>query len=239
MAKTTLAAHKIVNQAEWLKERRQLLVQEKEFTRLRDRLSQQRRELPWVKVEKDYVFKGLNGKTPLPELFEGRSQLAVYHFMFDPAWEEGCPSCSFWADGFNAIAVHLNHRDVTMVAISRAPYEKLAAFKQRMGWSFNWYSSGTNDFNYDYHVSFTPEELEGEVDFNFGKLKIDYPEWPGVSVFYRDGKGNVYHTYSTYSRGIDILNPAYNYLDLVPKGRDETEFDFPMTWLRHHDRYEN
>jgi predicted dithiol-disulfide oxidoreductase (DUF899 family) len=238
MVKTSLDTHKIVSQDEWLKARKQLLTQEKEFTRLRDRLSQQRRELPWVKVEKNYVFEGPHGKETLADLFEGRSQLVVYHFMFAPDGKEGCRACSFWADGFNAIGVHLNHRDVTMVAISRAPYEKLEAFKRRMGWNFKWLSSGSNDFNYDYQVSFTAEALENEVEYNYAKRKTDSPDQPGVSVFYRDGKGNIFHTYSAYSRGIDMLNPAYNYLDLVPKGRDEAEFEWPMAWVRYHDKYE-
>jgi predicted dithiol-disulfide oxidoreductase (DUF899 family) len=229
---------KIVSQDEWLEARKHLIIQEKEFTRQRDRLSQQRRQLPWVKVGKNYLFDGLSGKVTLTELFEGRNQLVVYHFMFAPDWEEGCCSCSFWADGFNAIGVHVAHRDVTMVAISRAPIEKLEAFKRRMGWSFKWVSSGNNDFNYDYQVSFTPEELENEVEYNYAQQKTDTPELPGVSVFYRDSEGDVFHTYSAYSRGIDILNPAYNYLDLVPKGRDETELEWPMAWLRYHDQYD-
>jgi predicted dithiol-disulfide oxidoreductase (DUF899 family) len=235
MVKTGQDSHKIVSQDEWLEARKHLLTQEKEFTRLRDRLSQQ----PWVKVAKNYVFAGPHGKETLADLFEGRSQLVVYHFMFAPDWEEGCRSCSFWADGFNAIGVHLNHRDVTMVAISRAPIEKLEAFRRRMGWTFKWLSSGNNGFNYDYHVSFTPEALENEVEFNYAKRKIDEPEWPGVSVFYRDREGNVFHTYSVYSRGIDILNPAYNYLDLVPKGGDEAELEWPMAWVRYHNQYED
>jgi len=235
MVKTGLDTDKIVSQDEWLEARKHLLTQEKEFTRLRDRLSQQRRELPWVKVEKHYVFAGPRGKETLTDLFEGRSQLVVYHFMFAPDWEEGCGSCWFWADGFNGIGVHVNHRDVTLVAISRAPIEKLEAFKRRMGWNFKWLSSGNNDFNYDYQVSFTPEALENEVEYNYGKQKTDTSDLPGVSVFYRDREGNIFHTYSAYSRGIDILNPAYNYLDLVPKGRDEAELEWPMAWLRYHD----
>jgi predicted dithiol-disulfide oxidoreductase (DUF899 family) len=238
MVKTGLDTHKIVSQDEWFEARKHLLTQEKEFTRLRDRLSQQRRELPWVKVKKNYVFAGPRGKETLADLFEGRSQLVVYHFMFAPDWEEGCRSCSFWADGFNAIGVHVNHRDVTMVAISRAPIEKLEAFKRRMGWNFKWLSSGNNDFNYDYQVSFTPEALENEVGYNYAKQKTDTSDLPGVSVFYQDSEGNIFHTYSAYSRGIDILNPAYNYLDLVPKGRDEAELEWPMAWLRYHDQYE-
>jgi predicted dithiol-disulfide oxidoreductase (DUF899 family) len=229
--------HKIVSPEEWLAARNQFLTQEKEFTRLRDQLSRERRELPWVKVEKNYVFDGPGGKITLAELFEGRSQLVVYHFMFAPDWEEGCPSCSFWADSFNGVGVHLNHRDVTMIAISRAPSAKLEAFKRRMGWSFKWLSSGNNDFNHDYQVSFTPEELEGQVEYNYVKQETDNLEWPGVSVFFKDGDGSVFHTYSCYSRGIDILNVAYNYLDLVPKGRDEADLDFSMSWLDYHDKY--
>jgi predicted dithiol-disulfide oxidoreductase (DUF899 family) len=239
MVKRGLDTHKTVTQGEWLEARKHLLTQEKEFTRLRDRLSQQRRELPWVKVEKNYVFEGPRGKETLADLFEGRSQLVVYHFMFAPDWEEGCRSCSFWADGFNAIDLHLNQRDVTLVAISRGPIEKLEAFKRRMGWNFKWLSSGNNDFNYDYQVSFTPEALENEVEYNYGKQKTDTSDLPGVSVFYQDSKGNLFHTYSAYSRGIDILNPAYNYLDLVPKGRDEAELEWPMAWLGYHDQYED
>jgi predicted dithiol-disulfide oxidoreductase (DUF899 family) len=234
-----LDSHKIVSQEEWLEARKRLLTQEKESTRLRDRLSQQRRELPWVRVEKNYIFDGVPGKETLADLFEGRSQLVVYHFMFAPDWKEGCRSCSFWADGFNAIGVHVIHRDVTMVAISRAPIEKLEAFKRRMGWTFKWVSSGNNDFNYDYQVSFTPQEFENEVEYNYTQQKTDTPDLPGVSVFYRDSSGDIFHTYSAYSRGIDILNPAYNYLDLVPKGRDEGELEWPMAWLRYHDQYES
>jgi predicted dithiol-disulfide oxidoreductase (DUF899 family) len=229
--------HKVVTPAEWIAARKELLSKEKELTRLRDQLSRQRRELPWEKLEKDYIFDSPEGKQSLADLFEGRSQLVVYHFMFAPDWEEGCPSCSFWADNFNGIGVHLNQRDVTMVAISRAPVEKLEVFKKRMGWNFKWVSSYNNDFNYDYHVTFTPDDLEKEVDLNYGRRRTDEPEWPGVSVFYKDEKGNVFHTYSSYSRGIDMLNTAYHYLDLVPKGRDEDGFDFTMEWVRYHDRY--
>src|ERR1700731_5270403 len=193
MVKRGLDTHKTVTQAEWLEARKHLLTQEKEFTRLRDRLSQQRSELPWVKVEKHYVFEGPRGKETLVDLFEGRSQLVVYHFMFAPDWEEGCRSCSFWADGFNAIGLHVNHRDVTLVAISRAPSEKLEAFKRRMGWNFNWLSSGNNDFNHDYQVSFTPEELEDQVEYNYVKQETDNLEWRGGSVFFKDGDGSVFH----------------------------------------------
>jgi len=204
-----LVRPKIVSRDEWLTARKKLLAKEKQLTRQRDALGAERRELPWVRVEKNYVFEGPRGKETLADLFEGRSQLVVYHFMFAPDWEEGCRSCSFWADGFNAIGVHVNHRDVTMVAISRAPIEKLEAFKRRMSWNFKWLSSSNNDFNYDYQVSFTPEALENEVEYNYAKRKTDMSDLPGVSVFYQDREGNIFHTYSAYSRGIDILNPVY------------------------------
>jgi predicted dithiol-disulfide oxidoreductase (DUF899 family) len=238
MTKTELINRKLVSPKEWLGARKKFLVQEKEFTRLRDQLSRQRRELPWVKVEKEYVFEGPNGKETLGDLFEGRSQLVIYHFMYAPEWREGCPSCSFWADNFNGIIVHLNHRDVTFAGISRAPWKKLNAFQKRMGWTFKWVSSGKNDFNYDYHVSFQAEVPKEELEYNYSPLSFDSSDLPGVSVFYKDEKGNIFHTYSAYSRGIDVLNTAYNYLDLVPKGRDEDEFEFSMEWLRYHDRYD-
>jgi predicted dithiol-disulfide oxidoreductase (DUF899 family) len=238
MTKTDLHKHKVVSPNEWVEARKKLLIQEKEFTRVRDQVSAQRRELPWVKVETEYVFEGPNGKETLADLFEGRSQLVIYHFMFAPEWEEGCPSCSFWADNFNPIVIHLNHRDVAFAAISRAPIKKLNAFRERMGWSFKWVSSGKNKFNYDYHVSFPAGAPKEQLEYNYSKLQIDSPDLPGVSVFYKDGKGNIFHTYSAYSRGIDIFNTAYNYLDLVPKGRDEDDFEFSMEWLRYHDRYD-
>jgi predicted dithiol-disulfide oxidoreductase (DUF899 family) len=238
MTKTDLIKRKLVSPKEWLGARKKLLVQEKEFTRLRDQLSRQRRELPWVKVEREYVFEGPNGKEALGDLFAGRNQLVIYHFMYAPDWEEGCPSCSFWADNFNGIIVHLNHRDVTFAAISRAPLKKLNAFKKRMGWTFKWVSSGNNDFNYDYHVSFPAGVPKEELEYNYGNPPFATSDLPGVSVFYKDPEGNIFHTYSAYARGIDVLNTAYNYLDLVPKGRDEDGFEFGMEWLRHHDRYE-
>ena len=230
----------VVSREEWLVARKEHLAKEKEFTQLRDQLSQQRRKLPWVKVDKEYVFEGPNGKETLSELFAERSQLLIYHFMFGHDWEEGCPSCSFWADNFNGIVVHLNHRDVTMAAISRAPLERLEAYKRRMAWSFKWLSSIENDFNSDYNVSFTAEELEnGEANYNFDTRKAFGPEAPGISVFYKDENGDVYHTYSCYARGLDMLNGAYQLLDLVPKGRDEAGLGFPMAWVRRHDKYED
>jgi len=229
---------RIVSREEWLVARRQLLAQEKELTRARDRLSRARRELPWVRVDKPYAFDGPNGKQTLADLFAGRRQLLVYHFMFDPSWTEGCKSCSFWADSFNGVIVHLNHRDVTMVAVSRAPFETLRAFKARMGWSFTWVSSFPSDFNQDYHVTFTPQQrADGALEYNYAPSNFGSPEAPGASVFYKDETGTVFHTYSCYARGLDALNAAYQWLDLVPKGRDEVALPSPMAWVRHHDNY--
>lgn len=230
---------KIVSPGEWVEARKQFLAKEKEFTRLRDELSRERRQLPWERVEENYVFDGPNGKVKLADLFDGRSQLVVYHFMFGPDWEQGCPSCSFEADHFNAFIVHLHARDVSLVAVSRAPQPKIEAFKKRLGWSFPWVSSNQNDFNRDYHVSFTKEEMaKGKVEYNYGLTEFPSEEAPGVSVFYKDANGEIFHTYSSYARGLDILLGAYNYLDLVPKGRDEDGLPFTMSWVRHHDRYE-
>jgi predicted dithiol-disulfide oxidoreductase (DUF899 family) len=230
--------HKIVSKNGWIAARKVLLKKEKEFTALRDQLSQQRRDLPWIAVDKKYVFDGPNGKQTLSELFDGRSQLIVYHFMYDPNWAVGCPSCSFWADNFNDIIVHLNQRDVTLIAISKAPYSKIAAYKKRMGWDFKWVSSYDTDFNFDYHVSFTQEELAKKKAFyNFISQDPRTSEREGISVFYKDLSDKIFYTYSAYARGIDILNNTYNYLDLVPKGRDEDGYDFPMAWVRRHDEY--
>jgi len=230
--------HKVVSRDEWIGARKQLLTKEKEFTRSRDQLCQQRRDLPWEAVSKEYVFEGPNGKQTLPDLFDGRSQLVVYHFMFDRGWDAGCPHCSFWADNFNGIVVHLNHRDVTMIAVSRAPYSKLAAYEKRMGWNFKWVSSHDTSFNFDYHVSFTPEELARKEAFhNFTTQPPPGSEVVGISVFYKDETGKVFHTYSTYSRGVDMVNGAYHYLDLVPKGRDEAGQRNPQFWVRRHDEY--
>ena len=231
--------HRVVSHKAWIEARRKFLAKEKKFTRLRDELARQRRALPWEKVDKDYVFDGPKGPETLSELFDGRSQLVVYHFMFAPEWSEGCKHCSFWADNFNGLGIHLNHRDVSFVAISRAPLAKLEAFRKRMGWSFKWVSSGQNDFNYDYQASFTPQEVEsGAAFFNYSKSDVGVTDREGVSVFYRDPSGAVFHTYSSYARGIDMLNTAYHYLDLVPKGRDEDGLEFTQAWVRYHDRYE-
>jgi predicted dithiol-disulfide oxidoreductase (DUF899 family) len=229
---------RVVSQAEWLAARKELLNKEKEFTRLRDELNRHRRELPWEKVAKEYVFDGQNGKETLGDLFGGRSQLIVYHFMLGPGWEEGCPSCSLLGDHIDGSVVHLAARDVRLVAVSRAPLSQIEVFKKRMGWRFNWVSSYGNDFNRDYHVSFSKEEMaNGQMDYNYVTQKFPSEEAPGTSVFYRDGAGNIFHTYSSYGRGLDMLIGAYNWLDLAPKGRDEDGLAYTMAWVRHHDKY--
>jgi predicted dithiol-disulfide oxidoreductase (DUF899 family) len=229
---------KVVSQPEWLAARKEFLKKEKELTRLRDAVSRQRRELPWVKIEKEYVFDAPDGKKTLADLFQGRSQLIVYHFMFGPEWKEGCPSCSFNMDHTDGALVHLAQRDVTFLAVSRAPLPKIEEFKKRMGWRFNWVSSFGNDFNRDFHVSFTKEEMaKGKVDYNYGMNEFPSEEAPGYSVFYKDENGDVFHTYSAYARGTEVALGTYNYLDLVPKGRDEDALPHTMAWVRHHDRY--
>ena len=228
--------HKIVSHAEWTAARNELLAREKQFTHERDRLSEARRNLPWERVTESYVFERARGKATLAELFDGRSQLVVYHLMFGPDWKAACKSCSFWADNFNGIVEHVAHRDVTLMAISRAPIAKLTAFAKRLGWTFEWASSLDSTFNRDYGVSFTPEEVaSGKVAYNYGQFENGGSEMPGISVFIKDADGNVFHTYSCYARGIDMMNVAYQYLDLVPKGRDEG--DHPMAWLRLRDEY--
>jgi len=234
---TSLEKHPVVSREEWLAARTALLAQEKEFTRQRDELSEKRRGLPWVRVDKEYVFEGPNGKETLRDLFENRSQLVVYHFMFSPEWNAGCPHCSHWADNFNGIIVHLNHRDVTIVAISRAPFDKIKAYERRMGWSFKWLSSHDTDFNYDFHVSFRPDEAaKNEAVYNYTRQNPGPADREGISVFYKDPKGNIFHTYSTYARGIDMMNVDYQFLDIVPKGRDEGGRG-PF-WVRRHDEYD-
>ncbi len=231
---------KVVSPAEWLKARRELLTREKEFTRLRDELSQRRRDMPWEKVEKSYVFEGARGKESLVDLFEGRSQLIIYHFMFGPDWKEGCPSCSFLADSFDGSPIHLAQRDVTFVVVSRASLAQIEAFKKRMGWHFKWVSSGGTDFNFDYQVSASKEEpASGKVYYNYEFTEFPSDERPGASVFYKDEQGKVFHTYSTYGRGLDILLNAYNFLDMTPRGRHEEGLPHGMAWVRHHDRYGN
>ncbi len=237
---TDIKDHPVVSHQQWLAARTALLAKEKEFTRLRDELSRQRRGLPWEPVEKQYVFDGPNGKESLADLFQGRSQLVVYHFMFAPEWDDGCKHCSFWADNFNPNVIHLAHRDVSFAAISRAPISKIERFRKRMGWSFKWVSSGQNDFNYDYQASFTPEQIaSGTAIYNYAKLDMDMSDREGASVFYRDDTGVLFHTYSCYARGIDMMNTAYQYLDLVPKGRDEDHLDFVQEWVEYYDRYQD
>ena len=223
----------VVGHDEWLEARKQLLAKEKEFTRARDELTRQRQALPWEPVENDYVFDGPNGNEALADLFDGRSQLIVYHFMFAPEDDVGCKSCSFWADNFNPNVIHLNARDVSFAAVSRAPLDKLEAYRERMGWNFHWVSSGATDFNFDYGASFKPEQ-QGEDVYNYGTLAPRIADREGLSIFARED-GSIFHTYSAYARGIDLVNTAYNYLDLVPRGRDEG--DQGQAWVRRHDEY--
>jgi predicted dithiol-disulfide oxidoreductase (DUF899 family) len=228
---------KVVPPGEWLAARRELLKKEKQFTRLRDELSRQRREMPWEKIEKNYVFEGPKGKQSLADLFEGRSQLIIYHFMFGPGWKEGCPSCSFLADAFDAATVHLAQRDTSFAAVSRATLPEIEAFKKRMGWRFPWVSSFESDFNYDFHVSFSKEEMaKGKPFYNYEPSDFPADEGPGASMFSKRD-GDVFHTYSAFARGLDILLPTYNWLDMTARGRDEEGLPYPMAWIRHHDRY--
>jgi predicted dithiol-disulfide oxidoreductase (DUF899 family) len=232
--------HKVVSHDEWIAARKAHLAEEKAFSRTRDALARKRRELPWEKVERKYVFDTPQGKQSLAELFGGKSQLIIYHFMLGPGWEAGCPSCSFLADHFDGAVVHLLQRDVSFVVVSRAPLAEIETFKRRMGWRFNWVSSFGNDFNSDYQVSFTPEEkASGKVFYNYEFIE-SFPseERPGASVFYKNAAGEILHTYSTYGRGLDILIGTYHFLDLAPKGRDEDGLAWSMAWVRHHDRYE-
>lgn len=230
--------HKVVSRDEWLAAGKAHLVKEKALIKARDKLSAERRALPWVKVEKNYVFDSPSGKKTLGELFGGRSQLIVYHFMLGPDWAEGCPSCSYLADHFDGAALHLVHRDVTLAVVSHAPLPKIEAYKKRMGWRFPWVSSYGSDFNFDFHVSFKPKEADGEVYYNYEMGEFQSDEMPGVSVFIKDASAAVFHSYSAYARGLDILVGAYNFLDLVPKGRDEAELPWSMAWVRRHDEYE-
>jgi predicted dithiol-disulfide oxidoreductase (DUF899 family) len=231
--------HPVASQEAWLVARKTLLAQEKDLTRRRDELAQLRRDLPWVEVTREYVFQGPKGPERLGDLFAGRSQLIVYHFMLGPEWKEGCPSCSMLADQFDAMLPHLQQRDATFLAVSRAPADRIKAFQERMGWKFKWVSSFGTPFNYDFHVTFTPEEIaKGDTYYNYGPTRFPSEEAPGASVFYKDENGRIFHTYSTYGRGLDHLIASYGWLDLTPKGRDEDSFVFPMAWVRHHDKYE-
>jgi len=233
-----MAMHQTASREDWLVARKNLLAKEKEFTKLRDQLSEARRALPWVKID-NYVFDGPSGKMRLSDLFHGRHQLVIYHLMFHPDWSAACKSCSFWADNFDNITTHLKARDVSMAAVSRAPIAKLVAFKERMGWHFAWVSCGTDGkFAHDFGVNFTPDELKREdKNYNYGSMRFTIEDAPGLSVFYKDDDGGLFHTYSCYSRGLDMLNVAYHYLDIVPKGRDEASLKYHMDWVKLHDEY--
>ena len=233
--------HTVVSSEEWLAARKELLKKEKEFSRLRDELTQQRRELPWEKIEKDYIFDGPSGKETLSDLFGECSQLIVYHFMYGPDWSEGCKICSMLGDHYDPLIIHLKHRDVTLVTVSRAPFAMLEAYKQRMGWRFKWVSSLNNDFNWDFHVSFKQEELDaGRAYYNYQEgAKFPVDEGPGISSFYRSAGGDVYHTYSSFGRGLENFLGIYNFLDIVTKGRDEDALPYGMAWVQHKDRYDD
>ena len=227
----------VVGPKEWLKARRELLVAEKEVTKRLDQLAARRRRLPHLRIDTDYIFDTGQGTKSLGDLFGGRSQLIVYHFMMGPDWEEGCPSCSFWADSFNGIGPHLEARDTTMIAVSRAPLDAITAYKERLGWDFTWVSSLRSEFNADFGVSFPVHRRDG-ASYNFSAIEDPPEEAPGLSVFLRDSRGDVFQTYSTFGRGIEIFNAAYQLLDLTPKGRDEDDLDFTMAWLRRNDSYD-
>jgi predicted dithiol-disulfide oxidoreductase (DUF899 family) len=236
---STIVNHPIVSRDRWVAERKALMAHEKELTRLRDQIARERRALPWVRIDKVYTFDAPEGTRTLADLFEGRRQLLVQHFMLGPGWEQGCPSCSFMADHTDGMSIHLAHRDVTFVAISRAPLGEIERFRQRMGWQFKWVSAFGSDFNHDFNVSFTPEErAQGEVYYNYGMVAFPSEEAPGISVFYKGAAGEVFHTYSTYGRGVEVMMGSYHMLDLTPKGRDERDVPNKMEWVRHHDRYE-
>ncbi len=234
----TQGQHKLVSQEEWKRARVELLAAEKELTRQRDELSRRRREMPWERVEKSYVFEGPNGPETLADLFAGRSQLIVYHFMLGATWVEGCKSCSLVADHFDPTLVHLANRDVRLAVVSEGPMARIAEFQKRMGWRFHWVSAAGTGFQHDYGVHFSKEELAGEVEYNYQKRRVSGEEQPGLSVFYKNDAGEIFHTYSTYARGLDWLMGTYHFLDLVPKGRDEEGLKSPMSWVKHHDRYE-
>ena len=228
---------KVVSHKEWLVARKKLLAKEKKFSKLRDELNLQRRKLPWVKIEKEYVFEGPEGKVTFGELFDGKSQLIIYHFMFGPGWKDGCPHCSFWADHYDSVDIHIGQRDTAFAVVSRAPWKEIAPFKKRMGWKFTWVSSSKNDFNFDFNVSFTPEQIKEQTAiYNFAPLDMDIDEREGVSAFYKEKNGEIYRTYSSYARGIDLMNTTYNFIDLTAKGRDEKPGE-AQNWVRYKDKY--
>jgi predicted dithiol-disulfide oxidoreductase (DUF899 family) len=230
--------HPIVSREQWIAERKRLLAREKELTRLSDQIARERRALPWVRVDKNYVFDTLEGPRTLAELFDGRRQLLMQHFMFAPGWEQGCKSCSYMADHNDGANLHLAQREVTLLAISRAPLADIERFRQRMGWKFRWVSSFGTDFNHDFGVNFTQDEMSsGKVNYNYAKQPFPHEEAPGISVFYQDDTGEVFHTYSRYGRGVEVMMHTYALLELTPKGRDEDALEYPMAWVRHHDRY--
>jgi predicted dithiol-disulfide oxidoreductase (DUF899 family) len=231
--------HEVVSHDQWIDARKALLAREKEVMRLEDEIARERRALPWERVEKDYVFDTLEGRRSLADLFQGRRQLLVQHFMFAPGWEQGCPSCSFMADHTDGMNVHLAHRDITMLAISRTTLAEIERFRTRMGWKFDWVSSNGSDFNVDFGVTFAPQDhARGEVDYNYRKTDFPNQEAPGISVFYKNDAGEVFHTYSTYGRGVEVMMGAYRMMDLTPEGRGERDVPHKMEWVRHHDRYE-
>ncbi len=231
----------VVSADQWIAARKTLLDKEKEFTRARDELTKLRQQLPWEKVEKEYTFDGPDGKETLSSLFGGCSQLIIYHFMFGPDWPEGCKICSMLGDHYQPLTIHLQHRDVALATVSRAPLETLQAYQQRMGWTFKWVSSLGNDFNRDYHVSFTQEELDsGKAYYNYQEgAKFPVTECPGISSFFKDESGEVFHTYSSYGRGLENFLGIYHFLDIVPKGRNEADLPYPMAWVRHKDQYDD
>ena len=239
IAQADLLDHSVVSKERWLEARKALLGREKELMHLHDRIAGERRALPWERIEKPYCFDAPEGRRSLAELFAGRRQLIVQHFMFAPGWEQGCPSCSFMADHIDGMTVHLAHRDITLVAVSRATLAEIERFRQRMGWRFDWVSSHGNEFNHDFGVSFTPEErARGAVHYNYGPASFPTEEAPGLSVFCKTDSGDVFHTYSTYGRGVEVMMGAYALMDLVPEGRGERDVPYKMEWVRHHDRYE-
>ncbi|WP_119389321.1 DUF899 domain-containing protein [Taklimakanibacter lacteus] len=239
MSQTGAGSHRIVSREQWVAERKKLLAREKELTRFRDEVARERRQLPWMRIDKDYVFEAPTGRLRLGQLFDGRRQLLVQHFMLGPGWEEGCPSCSYMADHSDGMNVHLAHRDVTFIAVSRAPFAEIERFRRRMGWKFTWVSSFGSDFNYDFGVSFTPDEVAGDAcRYNYGTSSHCYEELPGISVFIKDEADTIFHAYSTYARGVEVMMGTYSMLDLTPEGRGERDVDHKMEWVRHHDRYE-